>query len=153
MLYKRLRRDMLLARISTPLSCHRVLMTELHVDIGVRARTMPTAWPWPVRVPKIYFAAPSIDQMIRECGQEDVKTFRYTACPLSSKTPNILFMLCVEAMAYEADLTGDREHLRILRKGFQAAIPKADGNWFGKVLGQLTFFAPYVLEALEREGP
>ena len=56
-------------------------------------------------------------------------------------------------MAYEAHLTGDREHLRILRKGFQAAIPKSDGNSFGKGLGQLTFFAPYALEALEKEGP
>ena len=47
-----------------------------------------------------------IDQMIRECWQEDVKTFRYTACPLSSKTPYSLFMLSVEALAYETQRLG-----------------------------------------------
>lgn len=90
-----------------------------------------------------------IDQMIRECWQEDVKTFRYTACPLSSKKPYGLFMLSVEAMAYEAALTGNREHLRILRQGFRAAIPKDDGYHVGKSLGQMTFFAPHSLAALE----
>ncbi len=94
-----------------------------------------------------------IDQMIRECWQEDVKTFRYTACPLSSKTPYGLFMLAVEAMAYEAQLTGNREHQRILREGFRAAIVHGDGNSFGKGLGQMTFFAPYALNALAKDSP
>jgi len=90
-----------------------------------------------------------IDQMIRECWQEDVKTFRYTACPLSPKTPYCLFMLSVEAMAYEATLTGNREHMRILREGLSSAVPKSDGDSFGKNFGQMTFFAPYALQALE----
>ncbi len=89
-----------------------------------------------------------IDQMIRECWQEDVKTFRYTACPLSTKAPYGLFLLSVEAMAYEARLTGNREHLRILREGFRAAIRKS-GDDFGKSLGQMTFFAPHALEAMD----
>jgi hypothetical protein len=91
-----------------------------------------------------------IDQMIRECWQEDVKTFRYTACPLSSKTPYVLLMLSAEAMAYEATLTGNQEHLRILREGVRAAIPKGDGNQFGKNLAQMLFFAPHGLTALEK---
>jgi len=91
-----------------------------------------------------------IDQMIRECWQEDVKTFRYTACPLSSKTPYALFMLSVEAMAYEAGLTGNREHLRVLREGVRTAVPKDDREDFGKSLAQMIFFAPYGLEALEK---
>ncbi len=90
-----------------------------------------------------------VDQMIRECWQEDAKTFRYTACPLSSPRPYSLFMLSAEAMAYEVRLTGDLEHLRILREGFRAAIPKGDGHHFGKSLGQMTFFAPHALSALE----
>ena len=89
-----------------------------------------------------------IDQMIRECWQEDVKTFRYTACPLSSKTPYGLFMLSVEALAYEAQLTGNREHQRILREGFHSAVVHGDGHSFGKGLGQMTFFAPFALDAL-----
>ena len=90
-----------------------------------------------------------IDQMIRECWQEDVKTFRYTACPLSSKAPYTLFMLSVEAMAYEAALTGNREHLRILREGFRAAVPKGDGQSAGKGLAQMIYFAPHGLAALK----
>ncbi len=90
-----------------------------------------------------------IDQMIRECWQEDVKTFRYTACPLSSKTPYQLFMLSVEAMAYEAALTKNQEHLRILREGILAAVPKDDQQEFGKSLGQMIHFVPYGLNALQ----
>jgi hypothetical protein len=86
-----------------------------------------------------------IDQMIRECWQEDVKTFRYTACPLSSKTPYALFMLSTEAMAYEAAQTGNQEHSRILREGIRAAIPEGDGNHFGKGLAQMIFFTPHAL--------
>jgi hypothetical protein len=90
-----------------------------------------------------------INQMIRECWQEDVKTFRYTACPLSMKTPYGLFLLSAEAMAYEAQLTGNREHQRILRDGFRSANAKSGGDSFGKSLGQMTFFSPHALWALE----
>jgi hypothetical protein len=90
-----------------------------------------------------------IDQMIRECWQEDVKTFRYTACPLSTKTPYGLFMLSAEAMAYEVQLTGNAEHRRILREGFRAAVSKTGSDGFGKGLAQMTFFAPHALAALE----
>jgi len=94
-----------------------------------------------------------IDQMIRECWQEDLKTFRYTACPLSSKTSYGLFMLSAEAMAYEVRLTGNREHQRILREGFRSAIEHGEHSSFGKSLGQMTFFAPYALEALKESWP
>ena len=90
-----------------------------------------------------------IDQMIRECWQEDVKTFRYTACTLSSKAPYCLFMLSTEAMAYEIAQTGNEEHLRILREGIRAAIPEGDGHHFGKNLAQMIFFTPHGLGALE----
>ena len=90
-----------------------------------------------------------IDQMIRECWQEDVKTFRYTACPLSSKTPYELFMLCAEAIAYESQLTGNREHQRIFRAGFAAALARDNASGMGKPFAQMTFFAPHALSALE----
>jgi hypothetical protein len=89
-----------------------------------------------------------IDQMIRECWQDDVKTFRYTACPLSNKTSYDLFMLSAEAMAYESRLTGNREHARILREGFRSAVTKSGGNGFGKTFAQMTFFAPHALSVL-----
>lgn len=98
-----------------------------------------------------------IDQMIRECWLEDAKTFRYTACPLSRKDFYSLFMLGAEAIAYEARLTGNREHQRILREGFRTAIPKGEvedmgaGITDGKGLGILTFFAPHALHQLESE--
>ena len=90
-----------------------------------------------------------IDQMIRECWQEDVKTFRYTACPLSSKAPYALFLLSAEAMAYEVAHTGNREHRRVLREGLRAAIHKSAASGFGKSLGQTLFFTPHGLAALE----
>ena len=90
-----------------------------------------------------------IDQMIRECWQEDVKTFRYTACPLSSKAPYSLFMLSVEAMAYEVALTGSAEHLRVLREGFEAAIPENAGYEFGKGAAQMIHFSPHGMGVLE----
>lgn len=94
-----------------------------------------------------------VDQMIRECWQEDLKTFRYTACPDSSKRLYDLFMLTVEGIAYEAQRTGNAEHLRILREGFRAALPKGDDpKSFGKGFGQMTFFAPFALEALEQSN-
>ena len=89
-----------------------------------------------------------IDQMIRECWQEEAGTFSYTACPLSSRTPYVLFVVSAEAMAYEAKLTGNQEHLRVLRKGLRATI--GDDNEFGKSLAQLIFFTPHSLTALER---
>ena len=78
-----------------------------------------------------------------------MKTFRYTACPLSQKTPYGLFMLSAEAIAYEAALTGNREHRRILQEGFRSAIAKSGGDSFGKGLAQMTFFAPFALGELE----
>ena len=88
-----------------------------------------------------------VDQMIRECWLEDKKTFRYTACPLTSPAYDGL-MLGAEAIAYEAKLTGNPEHQRILREGMQSAIGRATGG-FGKSFGQMTFFAPFALSALE----
>ena len=57
-------------------------------------------------------------------------------------------MLSAEAMSYEAKLTGNREHLRVLRKGLRATI--RDGNEFGKSLAQMIFFTPHGLGALEQ---
>ncbi len=88
-----------------------------------------------------------IDQMIRECWMEDVKAFRYTPCPLTKPTPYTT--LAAEAMAYEIALTGNKEHLRILREGLQAAIPKGSGQDHGKSLGQMIHFTPHALNLLE----
>jgi len=92
-----------------------------------------------------------IDQMIRECWMEEDKTFRYTACPLTGKAPIGIF-LASEAMAYEAALTGNQEHLRVLREGMGAVLRRS-GSGDGKSLAQLIHFAPYGLRALEPEGP
>jgi hypothetical protein len=94
-----------------------------------------------------------IDQMIRECWMQDIRTFRYTACPLSPKATDG-FMLSLEAIAYETELTGNVEHRRILKEGLLGSLPKGDDpNGFGKELGQTTFFAPFALRALEERKP
>jgi hypothetical protein len=91
-----------------------------------------------------------LDQMIRECWQEDVKTFRYTACPLSTKTPYSLFMLSTEAFAYEISHTNNSEHRRILREGFRAAVENGGKGDFGKTLGQMIHFTPHACEVIEQ---
>lgn len=88
-----------------------------------------------------------IDQMIRECWEEDRKAFRYTACPISPITYS-LFPLVSEAMAYEIALTKNPEHLRVFRECMMTAIQK-DSNGFGKSFAQWLHFTPYGLPALE----
>lgn len=92
-----------------------------------------------------------IDQMIRECWDADKKMFRYTACPLTKTSPS-LFLLSTEAMAYEVSLTGNAEHLRILRAGLRTALESMGPQSAGKGLAQMIHFAPYALRVLE-EGP
>ena len=87
--------------------------------------------------------------MIRECWQEDVKTFRYTACPLSTKAPYTLFMLSTEAFAYEISHTNNAEHRRILQEGFEAAVKNSGKGDFGKTLGQMIHFSPHACAAME----
>ncbi|MCY3021490.1 MAG: hypothetical protein NTW87_20945 [Planctomycetota bacterium] len=91
-----------------------------------------------------------VDQMIRECWVEEDKAFRYTACPLS--TPKVYegITLAAEGMAYEAALTGNREHLRVLKEGLREALRKT-GSGVGKGLAQFVHFMPWALRALEDE--
>lgn len=89
-----------------------------------------------------------IDQMIRECWEEEYKTFRYTACPLSPKNWSGLFPLSAEAMIYEIRHTNNAEHLRILQEGMKKAIQDGfSGN--GKSFAQGLFFTPLSLPALK----
>ena len=90
-----------------------------------------------------------VDQMIRECWIEEAKTLRYTACPLTSHAPIGVF-LASEGMAYESQLTGNREHLRVLREGLREVLRKS-GSGDGKSLAQLIHFTPYALRALAQE--
>ena len=63
-----------------------------------------------------------IDQMIRECWQEDKKVLRYTACPDIDDAPMDLF-LAAEAIAYEVTLTGNRKP--------RGAMPHLEGSKAG----------------------
>jgi len=89
-----------------------------------------------------------IDQMIRECWIEEDKAFRYTACSLSTPRTYISVCLAAEGMAYESRLTGNAEHLRILREGLQEMLRKT-GSGDGKSLAQLIHFTPHALATLE----
>jgi len=92
----------------------------------------------------------AIDQMIRECWVQEDRAFRYTACPLSSPRTYTSVCLAAEGMAYEAKLTGNREHLRILREGLREMLRRT-GSGDGKSLAQLIHFTPHALEALGEE--
>lgn len=89
-----------------------------------------------------------IDQMIHECWVEEDKAFRYTACPLSTPRTYISVCLAAEGMAYEGQLTGNREHLRVLREGLREMLRKT-GSGDGKSLAQLIHFTPHALRALD----
>ena len=91
----------------------------------------------------------AIDQMIRECWLEKDRVFRYTACPLTSKSPDAL-PLAAEGMAYEAALTGNQEHRRILREGL-GELFRRPASGHGKSLGQVIQFTPFALRTLEQE--
>jgi hypothetical protein len=91
----------------------------------------------------------AVDQMIRECWLEDAKVFRYTACPLTGKASDAL-PLASEGIAYEATLTGNQEHLRVLREGLREVLRRS-GSGNGKGLAQLIHFTPYALSALGQE--
>ena len=92
----------------------------------------------------------AIDQMIRECWVQQDRAFRYTACPLSTPRTYTSVCLAAEGMAYEAKLTGNREHLRILREGLREVLRRT-GSGDGKSLAQLIHFTPHALEALGEE--
>ena len=91
-----------------------------------------------------------VDQMIRECWVEEDRAFRYTACPLSPPKTYIGICLAAEGMAYECRLTGNREHLRVLKEGLRETLRKT-GSGDGKGTAQLIHFIPYALETLEQE--
>jgi hypothetical protein len=93
----------------------------------------------------------AVDQMIRECWVEEDKAFRYTACPLSTPRTYSSVCLAAEGMAYEAQLTGNKEHLRVLRAGLAEAFRRASSGG-GKGLAQPIHFAPFGLSALEGPG-
>ena len=68
--------------------------------------------------------------------------------------PTIVIYRMAEALAHEAALTGNPEHLRILREGFRAMMPKGD-DWQvenGKFYGIITHFAPYALRIVEERN-
>jgi hypothetical protein len=88
-----------------------------------------------------------LDQMIRECWEEEDKAFRYTACPKSTRNTYNSLCLAAEALAYEGKLTGNGEHLRILREGLRQALRRSSSG-DGKSLAQAIHFTPYALQAL-----
>jgi len=88
-----------------------------------------------------------IDQMIRECWEEDDKAFRYTACKLSPLTYSLL-PLASQAIAYEIELTKNKEHQRVFQQGMKTAIQKGC-NGYGKSFAQWLHFAPLGLPVLD----
>lgn len=98
-----------------------------------------------------------VNQMIREAWDEDRKTFYLTSCTHSRSTfPfSSASMHSSEAIAYEAKVTGNKEHRRIVREALQTAIAggrkvilsgDADGQT-GYISGSF-LFAPFALEVL-----
>ena len=104
-----------------------------------------------------------VEQLIRTCYSKKHKSFFLTSCvhfmhrpPPKVSAPTFL---ASAAIAYEASVTGNREHLRILRESLQGNILEARkeiaaGKWRnGSGAHSLNFhFTPYSLFAFESEG-
>ena len=103
-----------------------------------------------------------IEQLIRECWDEKTRSFYLTSCihgrhnpppELSSPT-----FLASAALAYESEMTGNREHRRILREamrtGINAGFRKVAAREQHGATGYASMlyrFTPYALYALEEE--
>ena len=103
-----------------------------------------------------------VEQLIRECYSEKHKSFYLTSCTcLRHKPPpevSATTFLASFAIAYESQLTGNREHRRILRESLKSGIAAArkeiaEGKWDGwSGAHSASFrFTPYALAALENE--
>jgi hypothetical protein len=100
-----------------------------------------------------------IDQMIREAWSEEHKSFFLTSCTHSRSTPpafSSATMHASEAFAYEAKLTGNREHQRIMREALHSAL--TGGRKVitsGETVGQTGYgsgvflFPPFAVETLD----
>ena len=98
--------------------------------------------------------------MIRECWDEDSKSFYPTACTHVREShrgdchPTIL--LSSLAFAHEIGLTGNNEHRRVFREAFKTAIQAGkDGLKSGHEQSQAGYssrwfhFTPFGLQALQ----
>ncbi|MEX1228654.1 MAG: hypothetical protein WEB58_00345 [Planctomycetaceae bacterium] len=101
-----------------------------------------------------------IDQMIREAWSEEHKAFYLTSCIHQRNAPpqayNTPTFHASEAFAYEANLTGNAEHRRIIRDALQAAIRAGQAALAaGEPAGQTGYysgafhFPPLALPVLE----
>src|SRR5262249_50898666 len=101
-----------------------------------------------------------LDQMIREAWSAKYKSFYLTSCRHAKTSPPPAYCSATfhasEAFAYEAALTGNQEHRRIVREALRTAIT-AGVLALGKrePLGQTGYyagsfhFAPFALSVLE----
>ncbi len=101
-----------------------------------------------------------LDQVIRETWSEKDKSYYLTSCRHAQKSPAAAFSSVTfhvsEALAYESKLTGNSEHLRILRKslrnGIVAGMKVLESQ---EALGQTGYysgvflFPAFALQALE----
>ena len=98
--------------------------------------------------------------MIRECWDDESKSVHATACTHDQANrrgdSSHTVMLSALAFAHEIGLTGNKEHLRIFREAFKAALESGrDLLQAGNVQAQAGYFSrwfhftPYGLQALE----
>lgn len=101
-----------------------------------------------------------IDQLIRECWNEEHKSFYLTSCVHNRSNPPPALCsataLASEAFAYESEATGNHEHRRIWRDAFQTMVNAglesvARGDQQGQTgyYSMMFHFTPHALQALE----
>ena len=101
-----------------------------------------------------------INQLIRECWDEKTRSFYLTSCIHNRHNPppemSSATFLASQALAYESELTGNREHRRVLidamRTGINAGFRKVAAREQHGATGYASMlfrFTPYALHALE----
>jgi len=83
--------------------------------------------------------------LVDDMWEDNVKGFRYTSCPKSSKGAWSNFLL-FDGLAYAYQLTGDKEIAKILAAGTDSAIASMSG--MGKSFSQYIRVAPHFLGTL-----
>ena len=103
-----------------------------------------------------------VEQLIRECWDEETRSFYLSSCIHNRHNPppeqSSVTFLASHALAYESELTGSREHRRILRDamrtGINAGLRKVAAREQHGATGYASMlfrFTPYALYALEEE--
>ncbi len=99
----------------------------------------------------------AVTHLNRDTWQEQYSGWRYTSCPASSSGPGRQTGVTVMALVNSVKLTGDPEHLRILKKAWKAKFERlktapASSPGFGKTYSTIVYGCPEAMNLFINGG-